>query len=79
MDLTKNVGGAKGCLLSKITKVGGAIAQEPLKLPGRMTRSKNFKTPFFSRYLKFLSWGSRYGSRTSPKIFLKKYRNKYGC
>ena len=25
-DPTKNVGGAKGCLLSKITKVGGAIA-----------------------------------------------------
>ena len=26
MDLTKNVGGAKGCLLGKFPKVGGAIA-----------------------------------------------------
>ena len=34
-DPTKNVGGAKGCLLSKIAKVGGAIAPPapPVPLP----------------------------------------------
>ena len=36
-DLTKNVGGAKGCILSELPKVGGAIAQPatpvPLPLP----------------------------------------------
>ena len=47
----------------------GKVAQEPLMLPGRMTCLKDFKMPFFSRYLKFLPWGSRYGSRTSPKKF----------
>ena len=29
----KNVGGAKGCLLSKITKVGGAIAPPAPPVP----------------------------------------------
>ena len=51
---------------------------EPLKLPGRKTRSKNFKTPFFSRYSKFLPWGSWYRSKTSPKNFFWKNLNKYG-
>ena len=32
-DLTKNVGGAKGCLLSKIIKVGGAIAPPAPPVP----------------------------------------------
>ena len=54
------------------------FTHEPLKLPGRKARSKNFKTPFFSRYSKFLSWGSWYRSRTSPKNFFWKYLNKYG-
>ena len=35
-----------------------ALSQEPLKLPGRMTRLKNFKTPFFSRCPRFLPLGS---------------------
>ena len=52
--------------------------QEPLNLPGRKTRSKNFKTPFFSRYQKILPWGNSNGSKTSPNFFLKKYLNKYG-
>ena len=52
--------------------------QEPLNLPGRQTRSKNFKTPFFSRYQKILPWGNSNGSKTSPNFFLKKYLNKYG-
>ena len=29
-----------------------------------------FKTPFFSRYQKFLSFGNSNGSKTSPKMFL---------
>ena len=37
---------------------------------------KNCKTPFFSRYSKFLSMGNWYRSRTSPKFFLKKNSNK---
>ena len=36
---------------------------------GSCTRSKNFKTPFFSRYQKFLSWGNSNGSKTTPKFF----------
>ena len=44
---------------------------EPLNLPGRKTRSKNFKTPFFSRYQKILPWGNSNGSKTSPKFFWK--------
>ena len=43
---------------------------------GWCTRSKNFKTPFFWRYLKFLPFGNWYGSRTSPKIFFWKYLKK---
>ena len=37
-DLTKNVGGAKGCLLSKITKVGGAIAPPAPPVPPPLER-----------------------------------------
>ena len=44
---------------------------------GPASRSKNCKTPFFSRYSKFLSMGNWYRSRTSPKNFLKKNSNKY--
>ena len=51
---------------------------EPLNLPGRKARSKNFKTPLFSRYQKFLPLGSSYGSRTLPKNFSQKNLNKYG-
>ena len=36
---------------------------------GLRTRLKNFKTTFFSRYQKFLSWGNSNGSRTTPKFF----------
>ena len=32
-DRTKNVGGAKGCLLSKLPKVGGAIAPPAPPVP----------------------------------------------
>ena len=46
--------------------------QEPLNLPGQQTRSKNFKTPLFSRYQKFLSWGNLNGSKTSPNFFFEK-------
>ena len=42
------------------------------------TRSKNFKTPFFSRYPKFLSWGDSNRSKTTPK-FYSFFFNKYGC
>ena len=45
---------------------------------GFRTRSKNFKTPFFSRYQKFLSWGNSNGSKTTPKIFSIFFFNKYG-
>ena len=38
---------------------------------GFRSRSKNFKTPFFSRYQKFLSWGNSNGSKTKPKFFSK--------
>ena len=44
---------------------------------GYCTRSKNFKTPFFWRYLKFLPLGNWYWSRTSPKKFFWKYLKKY--
>ena len=36
---------------------------------GRKSRPKNFKTPFFSRYHKFLPWGNSNMSKTSPKFF----------
>ena len=36
---------------------------------GFRTRSKNFKTPFFSRYQKFLSWGNSNRSKTPPNFF----------
>ena len=39
------------------------------QLTGDPTRSKNFKTPFFSRYHKFLPRGNSIRSRTSPKFF----------
>ena len=46
---------------------------------GHITRFKNFKTPFFWRYLKFLPLGNWYWSRTSPKNFFWKYLKKYRC
>ena len=39
-------------------------------LSGHLTRSKNFKTPFFKRYWKFLPGGYSNRSRTSPFFFL---------
>ena len=39
---------------------------------------KNLKTPFFSRYSKFLPMANWYRSRTSPKFFSKKNSNKCG-
>ena len=41
--------------------------------------SKNFKTPFFLRYLKILPFGYWNGSRTLPKNFLGKCFKKYRC
>ena len=37
-DPTKIVGGAKGCILSKITKVGGAIAPPAPPVPPPLLR-----------------------------------------
>ena len=45
-------------------------------LSGHLTRSKNFKTPFFKRYWKFLLGGYSNRSRTSPFLFFFKYLNK---
>ena len=45
---------------------------------GRLGSVKNFKTPFFKRYWKFLSWGYFYRSRTSPFFFFLRYLDKYG-
>ena len=45
---------------------------------GRLGSVKNFKTPFFKRYWKFLPWGYSYRCRTSPIFFFLKYLNKYG-
>ena len=36
------------------------------------TRSKNFKTPFFQRYFKFLPVSDSNCSKTSPKFFFQK-------
>ena len=47
------------------------------EVPGRSTRSKNFKTQFFWRYLKFLPWGYSNRSRTSPIFFFLRYLNNY--
>ena len=44
---------------------------------GRLACPKNFKTPFFSRYQKFLSWGNSNGSRTTPNFFSKFFFIKY--
>ena len=41
-DPTKNVGGAKGCLLSKIAKVGGAIAPPAPSAPPPLIDKKVF-------------------------------------
>ena len=45
---------------------------------GFRSRLKNLKTPFLSRYQKFLSWGNLNGSKTTPKFFSKFFFNKYG-
>ena len=47
------------------------------EVPGRSIRSKNFKTQFFWRYLKFLPWGYSNRSRSSPFFFFLRYLNKY--
>ena len=39
---------------------------------GLITHSKNFKTPFFERYFKFLPWGNCNRSKTIPKNFGEK-------
>ena len=39
---------------------------------GRLGSAKNWKTPFFWRYWKFLPLGDSYRSRTSPVFFLFK-------
>ena len=43
----------------------------------RLGLVKNFKTPFFKRYRKFLPSGDSHRSRTSPIFFFLKYLNKY--
>ena len=53
------------------------IGQEALKT-WRWRLLKNLKTPFFSRYSKFLLIGNWYWSKTSPKFFSKKNSNNYG-
>ena len=55
----------------------GMSIQEALKT-WRWRLLKNLKTPFFSRYSKFLLIGNWYWSKTSPKFFLQKNSNKYG-
>ena len=45
--------------------------------PGRCSRSKNFKTPFFSRYHKFLPGSNSIRSKTTPVFFVSKNLNKY--
>ena len=45
--------------------IHGPLALDALLIP------QNFKTPFFSRYQKFLSWGNLNGSRTRPNFFQK--------
>ena len=50
MDQTKNVGGAKGCLLSKITKVGGAIAPPAPPFPPPLL-STRFHVLFFTQFV----------------------------
>ena len=37
---------------------------------GSLGSVKNFKTPFFKRFCKFLPWGYSFRSRTSPIFFL---------
>ena len=37
---------------------------------GHLGLPKNFKTPFFWRYWKYLPWGDSYRSKTSPVFFL---------
>ena len=40
--------------------------------------SKNFKTPFFSRYSNFLSMSDWKWSKTTPVFFVSKYLKNYG-
>ena len=54
-----------------------ALNQEALKT-WRYRLLKNLKTPFFSRYSKFLLIGNWYWSKTSPNFFSKKNSNNYG-
>ena len=55
------------------------VSRGQREVPGQSTRSKNFKTPFFWRYLKFLLWRYSNRSRTSPNFFFLRYLNKYSC
>ena len=60
--------GSQGCVLLDVDFV--------IRWTGKLL--KNLKTPFFSRYSKFLPMANWYRSRTSPKFFSKKNSNKCG-
>ena len=67
----KNEGNFLGKQNFSITNAFIIIVQEALKT-WRWRLLKNLKTPFFSRYSKFLLIGNWYWSKTSPKFFSKK-------
>ena len=50
--------------------------EKGLLQPGHTTHSKDFQTPFFERYFKFLPVGSSDGFETSPKFFFWKIFKK---
>ena len=50
-----------------------------LRYGGPTTESKNFKTPFFSRYSKFLLMSDWKWFKTYPVFFFSKHLNKYSC
>ena len=52
--------------------------REHRKWDGQTAGSKNWKTPFFSRYSKFLSMGDWNWSKNAPVFFVLKNLNKYG-
>ena len=59
-------------ILLTLSSLGQGLLQ-----PGHRTRPKNSKTPFFSRYFKFLPVGNSNGSKTSPKFFSRKNSRNY--
>ena len=53
------------CSLFKLKQ----LADHSVLRCGRLGWMKNFKTPFFKRYWKFLPWGYSYRPRTTPNFF----------